>query len=1237
MCGIIVIIVLGIRVAPFDGYAGSWSDPIPVDAIPNLGENQQIVFTRWDGHSPQDIHDQITYPLSTALLGIARIKSVRTSALFGFSSIYLIFEDDVDIYWARSRILEKLNSLPANTLPEGVQPQLGPDANGLGQIFWYTLEGRDSLGRSTGAWSLDEIRRVQDYTVKYALAASDGVAEVASIGGFVREYHIEVDPARLQAGQITYQQLAQAVMAGNRDVGAQTIEVNRAEYVIRGLAAIRSRRDIESIPVAYRNRSTLTVADVARVTEGPASRRGILDRDGDEQVGAVIVARDGANPMQVIQAVKAQIEKLQPELPKKRLADGRLSQLTIVPFYDRSILINETIATLETALNLEILISMIVILVLVWNLRSAILISALLPVSVLIVFIAMKLVGVDANIVALSGIAIAIGTMVDLGIILCENILRHAQNSSSSSPLERLKTATGEVSGAILTAVLTTIVSFIPVFALQASEGKLFTPLAYTKSFALVAALLVTLFILPTAARWLLRQPASLQQQRRSQRLLWAAAVIAFPFSIWSGLSLLAFSMARVLAGRNPRWKNLPNISVIIALSVLLGVYWEPLGAGHWVLSQVIFTVLLVGSVLTAFQQLIRFYPRILNASLRIARWMILIPVLMVIIAIFIWQGSPRLLGPLADSLGVRSSELFRLSERLFPGIGREFMPALDEGQFLLMPSSMPHSGVTENRRILRELDRRVLTLPEVDVVVGKMGRVESALDPAPLSMFENIIQIKSEYALDDSGARRLFAVNEQGEYKLKNGTFRSAEAIRAGRTPITDLVPDASGEPFRQWRPHIRNSDDMWREIAAISEMTGVVSAPKLQPIETRLLMLQTGMRSPLGIKIYGSDLGRIESAAMQLEALLKTLPQLKAETVFAERVVGKPYLHIEIDRRAAGRNGTSIETILRVIETALGGRIIGTSLEGRERVPIRIRYPREWRDHPEAIAAIQIPLMNGAYVRLGDVASIRYTVGPQMIKSENTFLVSYLLFDHRDGISPIDAVDAVRRAIDVARESGRYQPTADIRLEFAGTYAQQQRAESRLMVIIPLVLLVISLILYANFRSIALVLVIFNGIFIAFAGAFILIWLYQQPNFMDITVWGESLRERFNIDPIYLSVAVWVGFIALFGIATDDGVLMTTYLSQQYTHVRPQSVTDLKQLVIDAASRRIRPAAMTSATTIIALLPVLTSTGRGADVMIPMAIPIFGGMVAAVLTTIITPVLYYLIHRPKVVREAL
>ncbi len=1218
---LILFVGWGIVTAPFNWETGILpTDPVAVDAIPDIGENQQIVFTKWPGRSPQDIEDQITYPLTTSLLGIPGVKTIRSSSMFGFSSIYIIFEEDVEFYWSRSRILEKLNSLPANLLPEGVNPTLGPDATGLGQIFWYTLEGRDKDGNVTGGWDLHELRSIQDYYVKYALSGASGVSEVASIGGYVQEYQIDVNPELMRQYNIGLKEVVMAVKESNRDIGAQTLEINQAEYLVRGLGYVKSIEDIENAVVTSEDFTSIRIKDIANVSLGPAQRRGILDKEGAEVVGGVVVARYGANPLEVINNVKDEIAAISGGLPSKELSDGRTSQVTIVPFYDRTELIHETLGTLNEALSFEILITILVIIVMVYNLRASVLISGLLPVAVLMVFISMKLFGVPANIVALSGIAIAIGTMVDVGVILSENILRHLDEHGQDENGNKLPintivyNATSEVSGAILTAVLTTIISFIPVFTMVGAEGKLFRPLAFTKTMALTASLVVALFLIPPfAATFFKKRTARTSVGLGVNIFLIVAGITSLVFGYFIGIIAVAYGTTGILLLRKritPKRSNLINIFIsAFAIVYLLAEYWRPLGFDRSVFMNFLFVGLISFGLLGIFTLFRRYYTRILGWALDNKMLFLSIPTVIVIIGFLIMRNT-----------------------------GKEFMPSLNEGSFLLMPTSLPHAGVEENKRVVQQLDMAVASIPEVQTVVGKAGRTESALDPAPISMYENIIQYKSEYMLNEEREQQRYRVNEDGFFELKNGKLalnpnNEVEHVEKYEGSLVkdplkvnreQLIPDEDGEYFRNWRPTFDSPDDIWNEIVKVTKLPGVTSAPKLQPIETRLVMLQTGMRAPMGIKVKGPNLKTIETFGLKLEDILKEAEGVKDEAVFADRIVGKPYLLIDIKRERLARYGIAVEDVQQVLEVAVGGMVISQTVEGRERYGMRVRYPRELRSSPEDIKDIYVPVEGGSPVPLGELVDVRYEQGPQVIKSEDTFLVGYVLFDKIDGYAEVDVVENAQALIKEKIESGELSVPDGVTYRFTGTYENQLRAEKTLSVVVPLSLLIIFLILYFQFKSVSTSLMVFSGIAVAFAGGFLLIWLYGQDWFMNFNFFGENLRDLFQMHTINLSVAVWVGFIALFGIATDDGVVMATYLTQSFGRNVTETKDQIRASVIEAGEKRIRPCLMTTATTILALLPVLTSTGRGSDIMIPMAIPGFGGMLIALMTLFVVPVLF-------------
>lgn len=1151
-----MLVVGGLVTSPFRWSVGDLpQSPVPVDAIPDTGENQQIVFTEWPGRSPKDIEDQVTYPLTAAMLGIGGVKTIRSSSMFGLSSVYVIFEEDVGYYAARSRILEKLASLPSGTLPDGVSPSLGPDATPLGQVYWYTLEGRDENGNPAPGWDQQELRSIQDWTVRYALQAVPGVSEVASVGGYVREYQVDIDPEALLAYHVGVDDVARAVAQANLDVGARTAEINRVEYVVRGLGFIKSIDDLEAVVVANREHTPVHIRDVARVHLGPAQRRGALDVAGAPAVGGVVVIRYGANPLEVIEAVKAKLREIEPGLPRRKLDDGRQSRITVVPFYDRTVLIEETLGTLSTALWQQLLITVVVVLVMLRRLRSAFLVCIVLPFAVLGSFILMRSLEVDANIMALSGVAIAIGSMVDMGIVLTEAITDRW--TSSDEPVSTMvRKAAAEVAPAVLTSTATTIVSFIPVFGLTASEGKLFRPLAFTKTFAMFAALTVALVVLPSVAAVLLGKHAWLEA--------WADRIPG-PWRRRIKVSVVAI--------------------VVTALAVGLADDWLPLGLERGVLANRLFTLVLLALLLGAMTLFVRVYPRLIERALHRPGWVVGMTAFSVVWGFVAWRGLPNLLDGWSE--GIRGTRPVAALEKALPGLGREYMPPLDEGAFLYMPTTMPHASIGQAQEQLAMMDAAIASVPEVKAAVGKLGRVESALDPAPISMFETVVTVVPEYGVDDEGHR------------------------------------------VRQWREHIRTTDDIWDEVRRAAKVPGVTDAPRLQPIAARLVMLQSGMRAPMGLKIRGPDLAAIEAFGREVETLLRRVPAIRPETVVADRIVGKPYLEIDIDRVAIARHGLSVAKVQEVIQTAIGGQTLTRTVEGRERYPVRVRYKRERRAAPEGLGEVLVPSPLGHQLPLEQLADIRYARGPQVIKSEDTFLTGYVVFDKQPGVAEVDAVENAQRFLQDRIAAGELEVPAGVSYSFAGAYQNQLRSEARLKVLVPAALALVVLLIYLQFRRASTTLIIASSVLLAASGGFVLLWLYGKPWFLDMSVGDLSLREVFRVGPQNISVAVWVGFIALAGIATDDAVLMTTYLRQRFDAARPETWAEIRVAAAEAASRRVRPCVMTTATTLIALLPVVTATGRGSDVMLPMALPLLGGMTIALGSLFLVPVLFSLRER--------
>jgi copper/silver efflux system protein len=1241
--GILAVLLVGLAVAPFD-----WEipllprNPVPVDAIPDIGENQQIVFTTWEGRSAKDVEDQITYPLTIQLLGIPGVKAVRSYSYFGYSTIYVVFEDKVEFYWSRTRILERLNSLAPGTLPAAVQPTLGPDATAVGQIFWYTVEGKQ--------FSLDELRTTQDWYIRYLLQSAKGVSEDASVGGYVREYQIDVNPDALRAHGVTLMDVFTAVQRSNLDVGARTIELNDADYVIRGRGFVRSVHDLEMAVVKVKDNIPLYIKDVGTVSEGPAFRQGALNKAGVEAVGGVVVARFAENPLQVIKNVKAKIKEISPSLPKKTLADGTVSQVKIVPFYDRTQLIYETLDTLKRALSEEILVTIIIVVVMVNHLASAALISFILPLAVLLTFIVMKFVGVEANIMALSGIAIAIGVMVDMGIILTENILRHIEHDPpEKSRFKIVHEAASEVGGAVITSATTTIVAFLPVFTLTGPEGKLFTPVALAKTFAIAGSLILALSVIPPLAHIVFTK-----RDFRTRTLMVVYGLLA-AFGIWTGYSLswsigigvtimasvkfASLLLPRSIRGKTPMAMNVVALAVVI---LLLTEHWLPLGPERGLVRNLVFCTVIIFGLLGIRKIFTGYYRQALTWALHHKATFLCVPVSLIVLGVVIWLGFDRVFGFIPDGFDriigwsppatmqtektpeapkptqsmpgmnmpgmnmgsqpapeapkdpIRSTKIWRKLTGLFPGLGKEFMPALEEGTFLYMPTLMPHASIGKALDVIRKQNLAISNIPEVQSVAGKIGRVESALDPAPISMIETIVNFKPEYKTDPATGQR--------------------------------VLDPKTGMPIRQWGPKVQSPNDIWDEIVKAAHIPGTTAAPKLEPIAGRVAMLQSGIRAAMGIKIRGNSLEELEKVGIQMERYLREVPSIEPSSVFADRNIGVPYLEINIDRDAIARYGVNVQDVDDVIEIAIGGKQITRTVMGRERYPVRVRYDRELRDSVEALGNILVTGANGVQVPMKSLATINYVRGPMVIKSEDTFHVSYVIFDKKPNVAEVTAVEDADRYLKDKIKSAELQLPPNTSYTFVGSYENEVRSEKTMMIVIPATLVLVFMILYFQFRSVPTSLNVFSGIFVAWSGGFLMIWLYSQPWFLDFNVFGVHMRHLFQVRSYNLSVAVWVGFLALFGIATNDGVIYSTYLNQVFSQHKFKSVEEIREATVEAGLKRIRPALMTSACAILALIPVLTSQGRGADVMVPMALPIFGGMFLDLITVFVVPTIYCL-----------
>ncbi len=1103
---------------------------VPLDAVPNVGENQVIVLSEWPGRSPQDLEDQVTYPLSLALQAVPGATSVRGRSMFGISFVQITFDDSVDLYWARSRVSEQLSTV-AGRLPEQVVPALAPDATALGQIFYYVLDappGRD----------LAELRSQQDFFVRYALQSVEGVAEVASIGGYVRQYQVDVNPDQLRFHQLQLQQVIQAVRDSNIDVSARTVEDGGMEFIVRGRGFIGAGRSeaetiaqIRETVVVTRDGVPIRIQDVADVQSGPSFRRGALDFNGREAVGGVVVMRHGENPRAVIQRVRERIQRIEPELDGTRIR----------AVYDRTGLIDETVGTLTTALQEETAVTIAVVILFLLHVRSSLIIAITLPTAVLMAFSAMKLFGVDANIMSLAGIAIAIGTMVDMGIIVLENIYNALaeweqtahllpRTERETSRINVIQSAAEEVVPSVMTAVSTTIVSFLPVFFLTGRDYRLFAPLAWTKTYALAASLIVAITIVPMLSRLFFR---TIRWQVRWS-LLCAAACSALTAGlghfVWqkqltqfTGMSATACTLLTACIGLLLSW-------------TLLRERLRPLSENP------------------ASRLVLLLYAGRLRLALKQKMLMLTLPLLLLVLGTGAWLGLPRVLRPVEQFAAVFGADLTRLPGysnllKTLPGLRSDDWIALDEGSWFYMPSLLPAASFSQSLEILQSQDVLIGQIPEVADVLGKIGRVESALDPAPAAMVETYVMLK----------------------------------------------------PVSEWRPGI-TADDIWEEINAVATLPGVTPAAPLQPIEGRVVMLQSGIRASMAIRIFGDSLEQLNTAAERTADFLRMHPLVNSDTVNPDIVLGKPYYEFEVSRQEAARYGMTTLMVNQIVSAGLGGVDATTTYEGRERYPVQVRFSRDVRDDIDDLPRIPVVTPTGDVVPLERLAEVSTTWGPGVISSENSRLVAHVMFAP-SGSGDLETVEAVMAAITTARSDGRLQfPNGNFEVEAVGAFRNQLEANQRLMWIIPGVFLINLLLHYLHFRSLPVSLIVFSGIPIACAGGMIAV------------AWAG----------VELNTAVWVGFIALAGFAADDGIVMASYIQQRVTGRHFGSIAELQEEVFQAGLRRIRPCVMTTLTTICALLPVLTSTGRGSDVAQAMAWPVLGGMLIEPFTTFVVPAIY-------------
>jgi Cu(I)/Ag(I) efflux system membrane protein CusA/SilA len=997
---------------------------LPLDAIPDLSDTQVIVYTEYPGQAPQVIEDQVTYPLATAMLTVPKSKVVRGFSFFGVSFVYVIFEDGTDIYWARSRVLEFLNAATSR-IPAGVTPTIGPDATGVGWVYQYAVVSKEL--------NLADTRTIQDWNLKFALAKAEGVAEVASVGGFVKQYNVVLDPQRMRSLGITMQKVRDAIRASNADVGGRTVELSEFEYVIRGKGYIKSINDLGNIVLKNEGGTPVLLKDVARVEFGPDERRGITELNGEGEVASgIILQRFGMNALDVIENVKKRFKEIANSLPKS---------VEIVPVYDRSNLIYAAVDTLRHTLVEESIVVALVCVVFLLHVRSALVAILMLPVGVLMAFGAMKLLGIGSNIMSLGGIAIAIGAMVDAAIVMIENAHKHLERAElGQSRIATLIKAASQVGPALFFSLLIITVSFMPIFTLESQEGRLFSPLAFTKTFAMAAAALLSVTLVPAL--------------------------------------MVIFVRGRII----PEHRNPLNRLLI------------------WI------------------------YRPVIKGVLRAKTFVVLLAI--AVLAATIWPASR---------------------------LGTEFMPNLNEGTLLYMPTTLPGISVTKAAELMQTQDRIIRSFPEVASVYGKAGRASTSTDPAPAEMFETVVNLK----------------------------------------------------PKEQWRPGL-TIDGLITEMDKVLQFPGVSNAWTM-PIKARIDMLSTGIRTPVGVKVIGTDLVEIDQIAKQIEQVLRAVPG--TSSAYAERAIGGYYLEITPDRSALARYGIMVQDVQDTIATALGGQTVTTTVEGRQRFTVNMRYPRDIRDNPKKIASdVLVPMPAGGAVPLAEVAAVQLARGPSSIRTENAQLATYIYVDIRDrdlGGYVADAQRAVQASIQF--------PPGDYVI-WSGQYEYLERAVARLKIVVPATLLIIFLLLYLNFRSITETMIVMLSLPFSLVGGLWLMWWFG-----------------FN-----LSVAVAVGFIALAGVAAETGVVMLIYLNQALGEIKERRAaegrtlnrTDLRAAIMEGAVERVRPKMMTVVAIMAGLLPIMWSSGTGSEIMQRIAVPMIGGMISStLLTLIVIPAIFGLV----------
>ncbi|HSH69185.1 MAG TPA: efflux RND transporter permease subunit [Deferrisomatales bacterium] len=1113
---------------------------MPVDAIPDLSDVQVIVYTEYPGQAPQLVEDQVTYPLTTAMLAVPFAKVVRGYSFFGFSFVYIIFEDGTDLYWARSRVLEYLNFV-SKRLPPGVNPSLGPDGTGVGWIYEYVLKD------ATGTHDLQQLRSLQDWYLRYELTAVPGVSEVASIGGFVKQYQVEVDPNKLLAYELPIQKVRMAIQRSNNDVGGKLIEMGETEFMVRGLGYIRSVEDLKQIAVGVDAMGTpILLEHVANVQLGPELRRGILEWNGEgEAVGGVVVMRYGENALEVLGKVKQKLKDLEKGLPEG---------VTIETGYDRSGLIQRAIHTLQGKLIEEMLVVALICVVFLLHFRSAFVAIFTLPVGILMAFLAMSAMGISANIMSLGGIAIAIGVMVDASVVLVENAHKHLERDrGTKSHLEIMVAAAKEVGPALFYSLLIITVSFLPVFALEEQSGRMFKPLAYTKTFAMASSSILAITIIPVLMTFFVREETFSPETSRKRRVwTWLIAVAGPPLLVAAG----------GLAGL-----ALPGWSLVAALGVSA-----------------------FAAVCLVPQKIL---PEKVNPLSRFFTW-VYMPFIR---AVLKWRKMTVLL-----ALTTIVVSWYPLSK-----LGSEFMPPLNEGDLLYMPTTLPGLSITKAREVLQQTDKIIQSFPEVHHTLGKIGRAETATDPAPISMIETTIMLRPEVEYAQIPVARWFAAWPlwlKGPLALLWPEVERGEIVHEWRKkPIERWFSGWPGflkAPLAWFWPEERyiSIAELTDDLNAAIQFPGLTNAWTM-PIKTRIDMLSTGIKTPVGIKLMGPDLQVLSDLGAQIEAVVQEIPGTLS--AYSERVTGGNYVDFDIRRREIARHGLTIADVQEVIMTAIGGMNVTQTVEGLERYPVNLRYSRELRDDIERLKRVLVPTPTGAQVPLEQLADLSIHKGPPGIKSENARKTAWIYVD----LKGVDVGSYVKEAQRVVEHEVEFP--AGYSIVWSGQFEYMEKARKTLNVIVPVTLVVIFVLLYLHFRSVIEASIVMASLPFALVGG---VWL----------MYGLGYN---------LSVAVVVGFIALAGLAAETGVVMLVYLDETFhrrrSHDQMKTTGDLHAGIIEGAAERVRPKLMTVATTLIGLLPVMYGTETGSEVMKRIAGPMVGGLISStVLTLVIIPAVY-------------